>query len=102
MAVTAAEVDGIEISNWQTAMEETLSYIRGGGPKAVILKVEDRIDNLEQPVYMKQQERKIRQTAEFYMPVFELLVDSDYNPSYKRKDAAKRLNRLKEIIDQAA
>lgn len=95
MALTHWEVDHVEILTPEQALEKSLEELREANDMRVLAtKLEDRIDNLEEPFDLDAHKRKVEETKELYLPIFNRLLTA----RYKVKIAERRLERLHELL----
>ncbi len=73
IAVTKPEVDGIEIMNNNQAHDVYIEQLFQSSPKAILLKMADRLHNLRTlgDCSNEKQQRKITETQSEYFPIFD-------------------------------
>jgi len=73
LTTTKPKVNGIDVLTKEQAREMYYRQIREGNPKAILVKMADRLHNLRTQYAMspKKQIWKIRETEEVYFPIFE-------------------------------
>lgn len=73
LAVTKTEVDGVDIQTKDQAAEITHQNLQNASPKAVLVKMADRLHNLRTlgSCSAEKIQRKIAETKEIYFPIFQ-------------------------------
>lgn len=82
-ALTEPSIDGVEIKNEQMKKRIKLENLITGPVESVLIKMSDRLHNLETPYgSVSKRARKIKETEEFYIPVFARVRESQYKEQY--------------------
>lgn len=99
LALSKPEIDNIEIFTPEQVLRTYLrQLIEADDMRVLIIKLEDRINNLEEPFDKEQHEKKKEETRVFFLPIFERLLTAKYKIEVKLEVAEKRIVRLHELL----
>lgn len=83
LAVTKAEIDGVDIFTHDEADEVTHQNLQNASPKAILVKMADRLHNIRTlgACPLEKIQRKITETRQIYFPIFQKAA-SEYPVEY--------------------
>lgn len=96
LALTRPEIDNIEVFSHEQAQEIYIRQIREADDmRALVIKLEDNITNLEEPFNEQAHERKKLEIRKHFLPIYDKLLIS----GQKSEAAERRLLRLHELLE---
>jgi (p)ppGpp synthase/HD superfamily hydrolase len=98
LALTRPEIDNVEVFSREQAQEMYIQQIKEAADmRVLVIKLEDNINNLEEPFDPKAHERKKDEIRAHFLPIYDKLLIS----RHKIEAAERRLIKLHELLEPA-